>query len=299
VTATISALSVGPAAVRAISTPGAAVRLHSVFPSTVNLAVDGAAILVALTGPSGTCYPHAVALEREVSFPGLSIAPGDSGRVSAHGILIEGQSGGLLATLDQARRPRARVPPPIAQRAGAWRACVRWLDDFQSRSSCDLRMSALLTGSRKATSFGALFHRSARELGLATVAEKGCGARLHGAVSSLVGAGQGLTPSGDDFLSGFMAALRTRGSPVLASALGKAIETNLAATGEISASLLRCTVEGFWPEPLLDLADALAAENEPEALHALEGLFCLGHSSGADMASGFLFGLASLPKESA
>jgi hypothetical protein len=144
-----------------------------------------------------------------------------------------------------------------------------------------------------------MFQRSARELGQAAVAEEGCGARLLGAVSSLVGAGQGLTPSGDDFLSGFMAALRTLGSPALASALGQAIETNLAATGEISASLLHCAVEGFWPEPLLDLADALAAENEPAALRALEGLLGLGHSSGADMASGFLFGLASLLKESA
>jgi len=296
-TVTIGALSVGPIAARAVSTPGAVVRLHSVFPSTVNLAIEGSAVLVALTGPTGTGFPHAVALEQAVSFPGLSIAVGDCGLVSAHGILIQGQRGSLRATLDHASRLPARVLPPIVQRAGAWQACVRWLEDFQSRVSCDLRIGALLAGSASSTSLGALFQRSARALAQASVEEKSCGAGLPSAVSSLVGAGQGLTPSGDDFLSGFMAASRTSGSPLLAPALATAILENVAATGDISASLLRCAAEAFWPDPLLDLADAIAAENTSAALRALKNLCGLGHSSGADVASGFLFGLASLLKE--
>jgi len=296
-TVTVGALSVGPVAARAISTPGAAARLHSIFPSTVNLAVEGSEILIALTGPSGTRFPHAVALEQAVSFPELPIANGDCGHVSAHCILIQGKRGRLMATLDKARRPPPRVLPLILQRAECWRACVRWLDDFQSKACCELRMSALLTGPGGASSLGAMLQSSARALGRAAAAERGCRAALPDAVSSLVGAGTGLTPSGDDFLSGFMAALRAGGRERLAAALGKAVEKNLGATGDISASLLRCGVEGFWPEPLLDLADAIAAENTPAALRALASLCGLGHSSGADMASGFLFGLACLLKE--
>jgi hypothetical protein len=119
-------------------------------------------------------------------------------------------------------------------------------------------------------------------------------AALFRAVASLVGMGAGLTPSGDDFLSGFMAALRVSGRHTLLSALGEAVEVNIDATSEISASLLRCAVAGHWPRPLADLADALAAENGPEALRALDRLCGLGHSSGADLATGFLFGLAVL-----
>ena len=121
--------------------------------------------------------------------------------------------------------------------------------------------------------------------------------QLTPALCRLVGVGAGLTPSGDDFLSGFMAASRTSGSPALVSSLARAITTNLAATGEISASLLRCAVSGMWPTPLADLADALTVDETPAALCALHDLCRLGHSSGADIATGFLFGLVCLLRE--
>lgn len=315
-TVTLGALSVGPVAARAVSAPGVSIRLHSIFPSTVNLSIEGSDILVAMTGPSGKFFPHAVALEHAVSFPELPLAAGDFGRVSAHGILIHGQRGRLVVTLDTACRTAARALPPITRRAAAWRACARWLDGFQSRASCHLRMSALLSepgSAAEASSCGvcgdrvpAAFQlstqeliRAARALVHATVGDAGGEAALSDAVSSLVGAGQGLTPSGDDFLSGFMAALRACGSPALASAVAGAIQKNLALTGDISASLLRCAVEGFWLDPLLDLACALAADNTRSALHSLESLCGLGHSSGADIASGLLLGVASLLKDCA
>jgi hypothetical protein len=98
-----------------------------------------------------------------------------------------------------------------------------------------------------------------------------------------------------------MSAVRARfcGEPhaggELLGALCLAVEENLGSTGEISASLVRSMIQGHWPEPLLDLADAIAADRESEALRALEDLCRLGHSSGTDIATGFLFGLEALP----
>jgi len=293
VTVAFRALSVGPAASPALSMPRATARLHSLFPSTVNLAVEAVDVLVALTGPSGSCYPHAVVLEQVVAFPALGFSPGDAVHVSPEEIRLQGRRGAAVVTLRGARRPHRRALPVIAPRGEAWRAAVRRLDEMQSRSSFDLRLSALVTGPVAGSARAAALQRSARALGGARP-----GARLFKAVSALVGAGTGLTPSGDDFLSGLMAASRATRNAGLARALCEAVRENLAATGDISASLLRCAVGGHWVGPLVDLADALSADDRSAALSSIDTLCGLGHSSGSDIATGFLFGLATLPKAS-
>jgi hypothetical protein len=112
-----------------------------------------------------------------------------------------------------------------------------------------------------------------------------------------MGLGVGLTPSGDDFLCGFMAAARAC-SPELIPVLAAATEAGLHRTSRISGSLIRCAARGFWPAPLVNLAEALAGDRVPDALVALGDLGRLGHSSGADLATGFLFGLETLSLES-
>jgi len=62
----------------------------------------------------------------------------------------------------------------------------------------------------------------------------------------------------------------------------------LEAPGDISASLLRWALLGHWPDPLVDLAEALAEDPVPQSVLALEALCALGHTSGADLATGFL-----------
>jgi hypothetical protein len=73
--------------------------------------------------------------------------------------------------------------------------------------------------------------------------------------------------------------------------LSEAVEQHLGQTGSISAFLIRCALQNLWPAPLVDLAEALAGDHEGEALVALDELCKLGHSSGADIATGFLRGL--------
>jgi hypothetical protein len=81
------------------------------------------------------------------------------------------------------------------------------------------------------------------------------------------------------------------GEPALVSTLGEAVQESIPSTGEISASMLRGALRGHWSAPLADLADALAGERQFDALRALGALCGLGHSSGADIATGFLYGL--------
>jgi hypothetical protein len=79
------------------------------------------------------------------------------------------------------------------------------------------------------------------------------------AVCALVGLGPGLTPSGDDFLAGFMVALRAVGQVGRSSALSQVISENLGLTSPLSAAHLRAAARCGLSEDLDDLLAAILA----------------------------------------
>jgi hypothetical protein len=313
--ARLRALSIGPAASLALFTEGAALRVHSVFPATVNLEAEGTEWLVALSGPAGTIHPHAVALKRPVDFMAWGLEVGGSAGLIGGSLRLRGQAGEVVVDLSQAQRPTPRLLPLIVRLGGAHRVCATWLAAIQQDAGCDLRIDALWQEERAATALGTGLRSAALALGAAARAfarTPGAGwepqaalrqAALRQAVAALVGLGAGLTPSGDDFLCGFLAAVRAcdpglmEDREELIAALNAAVATELPRTTQISAGLVHCAVRNFWPLPLVDLAEAMAGDREPEALRALGELCALGHSSGSDMATGFLFGLECLAQE--
>lgn len=307
------ALSIGPAAALALARPGAALSVHSVFPSTLNLEVQGSDLLVALSGPAGTIFPHAVALDRPGDFRGWKLPAGSCGRVGCGAIHLEGPAGTVAIDLTRAARPPLQGFPRIGRLDEAYDACLLRLAELQAGLGCELRLGPRLAASTR-TPLGTRLRRSARRLGKAARAACAVDSRtspwggyafspMKKAVTSLVGLGPGLTPSGDDFLCGFMAAACARGREPLRGGrhildvLHEAVADNLGSTGDVSASLLRAAMKNCWPAPLVDLAQALAADRGPDALAALEALGRLGHSSGADIAAGFLHGLDVLAAE--
>jgi len=262
-------------------------RVHSVFAGTVNLEAGPARRLVALGGPGASGLAHAVALEREVDFRGWELAPGGPAWLAGEVLHLRGRGRGFSVALGGARRLPQRPVPPVAGSAPALRACAARLSAIQAAGGFDLRLEAA-----PLTAAGARLRQAARALAAAArpgPVRPGLGA----AVAALVGLGPGLTPAGDDFLGGFLAAARARGQAGLLAQLGAAVEARLGATGELSAGLLRWMLLDHWPGPLLDLAEALQGP-EPPALQALEALCRMGHSSGADLATGFLSGLGAL-----
>jgi len=284
------ARSIGPAASRALAA-GASLRVHGVFPSTVTLEVLGTGRFISLCGPPGRVLPHAIVLERPEALEDGPPAPGASARYERDSILVPTERGPLVVGLSEAQRLPARALAPLPRLGAAYPACALRLAEFQAAARCELRMDGAPT-----SRLGAALRDCALALsGAVRAFPSGC-LELLQTVSALVGLGPGLTPSGDDLLCGFLAAARASGRPGLADALAEAAEQSLCRTSHLSAFLVRSAVEGFWPTPLLDLAGELAAEQEREALTALSALCALGHSSGADLATGFLSGLpASLP----
>jgi hypothetical protein len=110
-------------------------------------------------------------------------------------------------------------------------------------------------------------------------------------IKCLVGFGEGLTPSGDDFLLGLLAASRfapAAGRAPLETAVAEMLPTLAAATTRESSRMLEAAVAGHYPEPILGLLVA-AAGNDPNGIRCWVGcLRELGATSGQDMLAGVL-----------
>ncbi len=298
------ALSVGPALGRGAG----AGRIHSVFRSVVNIDVEGMGFLAALTGREGSILPQAIALDESPDFRLWDLEPGMPCALTGTILRLGGERGravGLLAAVFLAKR----AMPHIAAAGKGWAASVESLDRLQHGKGCELRISSLrgsrMQGHRDTGAAGALGERladSLRALG-AAAARFPCGAPdpavvagLRKTVAGVIGLGQGLTPSGDDFLCGFIAALACAAPAhdALLGAMGEAIGKGIFATNDISATQLCCAMGGFFPTPLVDLAGAIGGDDAAGAMSALERVCAYGHSSGADLATGFLYGIGLL-----
>ena len=116
------------------------------------------------------------------------------------------------------------------------------------------------------------------------------------ALEQLAGLGPGLTPSGDDFIVGYLAALYSRCSrePVLRPFLDRltAALARLAATAKlISRQFISNALEGEFSEWLAELVWAIAAQDDLRLRQSTARVVRIGHSSGADSLVGLLFGL--------
>jgi hypothetical protein len=329
ITEEIRALSVGPAAALSLSADAPVLRVHGVFAAAVNLEVEGTRRFVSLCGPSGRDFPGAVVLARPGDFRSWRLDAGRPARYADGSLHLHAEAGPVVVDMRQAERPPSIGLPLIRGRGATHRACQVRLAALQDDARCDLRLGAPWRAGGPTTALGARLGNAAAALGTAARAVAASSSRgaaaggrsgpdqenhhrmLAKAVADLVGLGAGLTPSGDDFLCGFMAAARgsalgpyqagreragvgEAGRPGLLEALHDAAARCLGRTSSLSAFLIRCAIENLWPRPLNRLAEGLAGERETEALTALADLCRLGHSSGCDIATGFLFGLESI-----
>jgi len=114
---------------------------------------------------------------------------------------------------------------------------------------------------------------------------------------ALVGLGEGLTPSGDDFLGGLLFCIYTlkRLYPGLidfdSSEQASFIESAGKRTHQISFTLLQDSINGRAVEPLHELIHAILSDRPLESLRPASRLTRIGHSTGWDLLTGALTGL--------
>lgn len=115
-------------------------------------------------------------------------------------------------------------------------------------------------------------------------------------IRPLIGLGPGLTPSGDDFLVGYLAGLwctagnhpsRVRFLKTLGSELSEAARN----TNDISYAHLRSATKGHTSEPIATLAQRLKQDHHLSGVRAAtQAALQIGHTSGSDGVLGLLLG---------
>ncbi|MFC0226036.1 DUF2877 domain-containing protein [Serratia aquatilis] len=123
--------------------------------------------------------------------------------------------------------------------------------------------------------------------------------RLAAEVTALIGYGRGLTPDGDDYLLGYMAALWPwRQHPLLAShddTLRRLIGSQLVRTNDISRHYLARALEGHFSAPICQLMSLLGSTASiVQVQAAAREVMQFGASSGVDCLAGILHGLRTL-----
>lgn len=108
----------------------------------------------------------------------------------------------------------------------------------------------------------------------------------------LIGVGEGLTPSGDDFLCGLIAStyfINVDEMKKLRIVLKEILPLHLNKTTDLSKAYLMKALEGQFMDGLISLYDASLKNEDVESL--LNEISAMGHSSGTDFLLGLNFGL--------
>jgi len=142
-----------------------------------------------------------------------------------------------------------------------------------------------------------LSHRADAALALAEACAENDAGGFVSAAARLLGAGSGLTPSGDDYVGGALFARRLAGMDERSLGAARDIVALAAArTHAISAALLGDLACGSSYAALHGVAEAIAVSGDDTRTWAMDAhmraLAGIGHSSGWDMLAGFIAGLA-------
>jgi hypothetical protein len=120
------------------------------------------------------------------------------------------------------------------------------------------------------------------------------------ACRGLIGCGPGLTPSGDDFLVGFLAAHYLSGSALVKEFKYRKLDSDVVAmarkqTTLVSAEMLACAVKGKFSEILYQAWRALPdMANDSNQNGPVQRFLSWGSTSGTDTIVGLALGLATL-----
>lgn len=238
-------------------------RVQDVFEHVVNLRVCGQLLSVTTRHAGGSARFLMTCAER---FAPYALEPGQLCMLQAQRV----EFGPLLIFIDNA-------PLWSGVLDGNARGAASW--------ETERRFQAILTRLRPHAGGG----ESAR---LAGLSEK---EQVLQAVQSLIGLGQGLTPSGDDMLLGYIAVYNHLGEDAaLRETLHEAVLHNLDRTTDLSAQILRDALCGHYHEYVQSLVAALCSDEAERLDVLLPRLLQLGARSGGDMACGMAAALRAI-----
>jgi len=248
-------------------------RVHSVFEHACNIALHDARWLTLLDN-TWACAPQAIRLDVAGDFPSL-FHPGEPFAIKA-GVWrtsrCRGDITGLSACMPAPRQTALPLPlieinlDRVDAELAAWQASH--LDD---RPAADLMALSEAMG-------GAIAQRNAGTLNVIAY--------------QLVGNGRGLTPSGDDILTGCLAALwrlscLDRSIDSLLSSICSTLNCLLHRTTDVSRHYLGLAISNLFVQPLDELRQCCLGQRDAVQLRgACQRALRIGSSSGFDGVTG-------------
>lgn len=250
-------------------------RIHSLYPSSVNLLLANGCFCT-LFSPTEDSGPGGIILSTGLDFTdprwglekGLPIMAA-LGRLTVGPLRIDATAGDPFPS---ALLPSRHPLSPLEVQRGLQR--LEGLLPETPAPGCEVPL-------------GALLHRRTEDFRTAFCS---CQSLVGPSVEGLVGLGLGLTPSGDDFLTGCLATLWYSLGPgdSRVERLRKEIALRLERTTFISAQMLQAACEGRFRASLQKLVAQVFRDDGRELQRALDALLAVGASSGRDMAAGVL-----------
>ncbi len=274
--------------------------VHSVFHEAANLQAVKSNRLLTLVSLECADLPQGMRVATPVGFSFDShLQPGD--KFTCRGGILADEQQRIEIDLASARRWKCNLPNMAADGAteqvvSAWRTVWQVLNQRQRQANADIQAVTLYQmGEHQGDGLSRKFFKSIREL---LEAVRNLDPLLEPSLTGLIGLGAGLTPSGDDFLVGFLAGLhcqagdRSERLKYLAE-LGKLVIRLSGRTDDISRTYLYHAAHRQVSSRLVDLVTAIAECADTEKLlKAADDSLQEGHTSGMDTVTGLLVGLS-------
>lgn len=255
-------------------------KVHSSFTSVCNL-VDKDGYLVSIQNIGSSISPLSLIIKTNKSinslFPvGATITTcSELKKLSLCDTIIQYEDANVF---------NSRFNPPDAVIAFP-ESCYDYLNTVLRHSSCSLRISAMDRLRQ------ICMDRLKNVAAALTLLEP---MRFQTGAKSLVGLGPGLTPSGDDMLSGICAIARLHQpfAMLIETALQNLCLSEL--TGKVSAELLKLAITGHYAESIIILLNSLIKDDLMSFVEGCSLMLRTGSSTGEDCLTGLFYGLGSL-----
>ena len=273
----------------AITGPRRPARVLGAFPTCVYLDLGEHDTVLALLARDALLQPIGLRLAASSAQLRWGVVPGDTVSVGAGRVRLP--SADVVAA--RVHHPARVTSPPHPDRVNSFRG------HLDAEVVHSIRWGGLARAVGLDPGDGALADL-AHDLAAAALAGRPVAPHLRG----LIGAGAGLTPSGDDAVAGVLLALRSAGELESVDRLASDLLPLLPSTTSISAALLRAAAEGYAVPEVVTLVEAIhgSTNRKPGPVppdsgpsdgwfrlvdpRLVERVLAIGHSSGRDLISG-------------
>jgi len=251
-------------------------RIHSRYARILNIQTPDGQLLT-LQGPGALQAPCAASLAEEIETCAPHLAPGDLVAQAYDAPVAMRLVTANATAWDGRLRPLANLTTAANLRDTADQL-ARWLTQH-TRAQGIAPVLAALNGVPVRSP---LHRRFCNALTPMLAGSNVSADSVEDMAAQVIGLGEGLTPSGDDLLVGFLAVLHLTGHLPTRLHHPAWLDSLVANTTDLSAAFLRAALKGHFSEPMARLMQALYSSKSCDWQARAADLAGVGHSSGVD-----------------